>query len=85
MSRKLFCEISPLTYKISTLKCRSIRHLRNWWHRRHLATAKQAEPLPFVIYKHKEFRVNPGEMCHVNVETAKLTGETLTVEVVKED
>ena len=38
-----------------------------------------------IIYKHKEFRVNPGEMCHVNVETAKLTGETLTVEVVKED
>ena len=38
-----------------------------------------------VIYKHKEFRVNPGEMCHVNVETAKLTGDTVTVEVVKED
>jgi len=37
-----------------------------------------------VIYKHKEFRVNPGEMCHVNVETAKLTGD-VTVEVVKED
>lgn len=38
-----------------------------------------------VIYKHKEFRVNPGEMCHVNVETAKLSGDTVTVEVVKED
>ena len=38
-----------------------------------------------VIYKHKEFRVNPGEMCHVNVETEKLTGDTVTVEVVKED
>ena len=38
-----------------------------------------------IIYKHKEFRVNPGEMCHVNVETAKLTGDKLTVEVVKED
>ena len=38
-----------------------------------------------IIYKHKEFRVNPGEMCHVTVETEKLTGDTLTVEVVKED
>ena len=38
-----------------------------------------------VIAKHKEFRVNPGEMCHVVVETAKLTGEAVTVEVVKED
>ncbi|MBO5867818.1 MAG: FAD-dependent oxidoreductase [Oscillospiraceae bacterium] len=38
-----------------------------------------------VIYSHKEFRVNPGEMNHVNIETAKLTGDTITVEVVKED
>ena len=37
-----------------------------------------------VIASHKEYRVNPGEMCHVNVETAKLTGD-VTVEVVKED
>ena len=38
-----------------------------------------------IIYKHKEFRVNPGEMCHVAIETAKLTGEEVTVEVIKED
>ena len=37
-----------------------------------------------VIYSHKEFRVNPGEMNHVNIETAKITGD-ITVEVVKED
>jgi len=38
-----------------------------------------------ILYSHKEFRVNPGEMNHVNIETGKLTGETLTVEVIKED
>ena len=38
-----------------------------------------------VIAQQKEFRVNPGEMNHVVVDTAKLTGETVTVEVVKED
>ena len=38
-----------------------------------------------VIAQTKEFRVNPGEMCHVTVQTAKLTGKTVTVEVVKED
>lgn len=37
-----------------------------------------------VLYQHKEFRVNPGEMCHVNVDISKLTGDTLTVDVVKE-
>lgn len=38
-----------------------------------------------IPYSHKEFRVNPGEMNHVSIETGKLTGETLTVEVIKED
>jgi len=38
-----------------------------------------------IVAEHKEYRVNPGEMCHINVETAKLTGDTVTVEVIKED
>ena len=38
-----------------------------------------------IIASHKEFRVNPGEMNHVTIETAKLTGDTVTVEVIKED
>ena len=38
-----------------------------------------------VLFTKKEFRVNPGEMCHVTVEPAQLEGESLTVEVVKED
>ncbi|MBQ8768723.1 MAG: FAD-dependent oxidoreductase, partial [Oscillospiraceae bacterium] len=37
-----------------------------------------------VIASAKEFRVNPGEMCHLNVATEKLTGD-ITVEVIKED
>ena len=38
-----------------------------------------------VIAQTKEFRVNPGEMNHVVIDTAKLTGDTVTVEVIKED
>jgi len=38
-----------------------------------------------VIAQTREFRVNPGEMCHVTVPVAKLSGDTVTVEVVKED
>ena len=34
-----------------------------------------------VIATHKEFRVNPGEMNHLTVETAKLSGD-ITVDVV---
>ena len=38
-----------------------------------------------IIARTKEFRVNPGERCHVTVPVEKLTGDTVTVEVVKED
>ncbi len=52
MRRKLFCEISPLTYKISVFKCRLIRNIQNLFARRSLSKVKQQEMLPFVIYKH---------------------------------
>ena len=38
-----------------------------------------------ILYSHKEFRVNPGEMNHVSIETGKLSGDSVTVEVIKED
>lgn len=37
-----------------------------------------------VLAKKKEFRVNPGEMCSVKLDTALLTGD-VTVDVIKED
>ena len=43
MPRKLFCEISPLTYKISTLKCRVIRNIQNLFVRQHFSKVKQEE------------------------------------------
>ena len=38
-----------------------------------------------VLAMRNEFRVNPGEMCHLTLPTFKLAGDTVTVEVVKED
>lgn len=51
--RKLFCEISPLTYKISVLKCRSVRHLKNAMGKDRFAKEKRSECLPVVIYRQK--------------------------------
>ncbi len=48
--RKLFCEISPLTHKISVLKCRIIRHIKNLL-TRNFATEKNDNLLPYTIYK----------------------------------
>ncbi len=38
-----------------------------------------------IIAEQKEYRVNPGEMNHIVIETAKLSGDDIIVEVIKED
>ncbi len=52
MKRKLFCEISPLTYAISRRKCIIKRSVRNMLERRRLAKTRQSEALEHVVYKH---------------------------------
>lgn len=52
MERKLFCEISPLTYKISMYKCITVRHIKNLLSKEKFAKTKQKELLPVLIYKH---------------------------------
>ena len=52
MKRKLFCEISPLTYRISTQKEILLRTLRDLPVRRSFARTKQEELLPVRIKKH---------------------------------
>jgi vancomycin resistance protein VanW len=50
--RRLFCEISPLTYAVSVRKERALRHLRNLFGGLRLAAAK-GDKLPIVQYRHK--------------------------------
>ena len=51
MKRKLFCEISPLTYKISRMKNCMIRNIKNILNK-NLSGTYSTEKLPYVIYKH---------------------------------
>ena len=51
MERKLFCEISPLTYQISMHKCIAVRNIKNALSKETFAKTK-GEPLPIVIYRH---------------------------------
>lgn len=53
MSRKLFCEISPTTYKISVAKGRAIRGIRNFLEQKKFAHEKSDEKLPVLISTHK--------------------------------
>ena len=49
MKRRLFCEISPATYKVSLWAHRALRHAQNAV-RTDLARTFSCEPLPFRIY-----------------------------------
>lgn len=52
MKRKLFCEISPLTYKISMEKEIILRKIKDNFSKERFAIKRQDEKLPYVIYKH---------------------------------
>lgn len=51
--RRLFCEISPLTYKISVLKCCTVRRIKDFFSHERFAVEKSSEVLPYVIMKHQ--------------------------------
>lgn len=51
--RKLFCQISPTTYKISVMKCRMIRHLKNILSGEKFAQKREEQLLPVAIYDHR--------------------------------
>lgn len=53
MSRKLFCQISPLTYKISVEKNIALRKAADILKGEHFASDKLTAPLPVSVYSHK--------------------------------
>ncbi len=52
MARKLFCQICPLTYKISVWKGRTLRRLRDGLSGAKFARTRRTEPLPVTVYSH---------------------------------
>lgn len=53
MKRKLFCEISPLTYRISMEKEILKRRLKDFFRKTRFATTRTDSSLPVLIYRHK--------------------------------
>ncbi len=53
MKRKLFCELSPATYKISVLKCRLLRHLGDAFSSQRFAKERSKKQLEVIIYSGK--------------------------------
>jgi len=53
MARKLFCELNPLTYKISVTKGILLRRLKWFINRNTYANTFETQKLPINIYEHK--------------------------------
>lgn len=51
--RRLFCELSPTAYRISTLKCRALRHVGDFFSPVRFASVKCRQPLAYPVYFHR--------------------------------
>lgn len=52
MARKLFCEISPFTYRLSVEKEIMKRHLNDFLNKTRFVRERTEEPLPTLVYQH---------------------------------
>lgn len=83
MKRKLFCEVSPLTYAISVKKMRLVRMSKNLLSNVKFATTK-GEELPIVIYKHNslmrrklgnvDMQLQDNKAVNLSLATPKVSG-----------
>jgi vancomycin resistance protein VanW len=84
MGRRLFCEISPLTYKISVVKEQSKRYLKWWFGGERYAKERSTSKLPVLIYSHNslirrklgnvEQRLQENKAVNLMLTTSKIDG-----------
>ena len=82
--RKLFCEISPLCYEISVIKCCMLRRLRDFFSGESFCCERSAEQLPVVIYRHKslirrqlgnvDMTLQENKAVNLSLATPKISG-----------
>ncbi|MDO9591573.1 MAG: vancomycin resistance protein, partial [Erysipelotrichaceae bacterium] len=82
--RKLFCEISPLTYQISLFKCRLVRHIQNTFSLTRFAKEISKKPLPVLIYKQNslmrrklgnvDLQLQENKVVNLKLSVPKVTG-----------
>lgn len=79
--RKLFCEISPLTYKISMEKCILLRKIKDTFTKEIFAHSKKEEKLPYIIYKHNS--LIRRKLGNVNMELQENKAKNLSIAAPK--
>ena len=79
MKRKLFCEISPLTYRLSVEKEILKRHLRDFLGNSHFAKERTEESLPVLVYQHKSLIRRKLGNVNMKLQENKATNLSLAV------
>ena len=81
MKRKLFCEISPITYKISMEKEIFLRHIKDMLSDETFAKEKISEKLPVTIYKHNS--LIRRKLGNINMELQENKAKNLSLAAPK--
>ena len=77
MGRKLFCQISPATYRLSVEKGIALRKLKDAFGRERIAKAHTAETLPNVVKSHSSVLIRRLEGVDLRLQENKVTNLTL--------
>ena len=73
MSRKLFCDISPTTYKISVKKEIFIRHIKNIISKEKIAKEISKEELPNIVKSHTSIMLRKLNGVDMRLQENKIT------------
>ncbi len=79
MERKLFCEISPFTYRLSVEKEILKRHVKDFLGKKRFARELHDEPLPVLVYAHKSLIRRRLGNVDMQLQENKATNLTLAV------
>ena len=82
MGRKLFCEISPTTYKISLKKEILLRHIRNVLSKDKVARTHSDEELPNIVKSHSSILVRKLYGVDMSLQENKVTNIMLACEKI---
>ena len=84
MKRRLFCELSPLAYRISRRRCIATRKLHDFFSPKKFARKKSAEKLPVLIYRHSslirrtlgntDMRLQENKAVNLSLAAPKVNG-----------
>ena len=79
MSRKLFCEISPFTYRLSMEKEILKRKLKDFFHKTVFAHERISDSLPVLVYQHKSLIRRRLGNVNMELQENKATNLALAV------